>query len=98
MDLEHLEEKIKHNTDKIEHNSQKIHQNTGALEILKTFKSDSNKFFIMWVITFIALLGSLLYIVYLLNDIAVVETNQKINDVETIGGDIVNNGDINGNN
>ena len=92
MNFEKLEEKIKTNTDKIENNMQQIHQNTGALEILKTFKSDSNKFFIMWIITFIALLGSLLYIVYLLNDINNVEIKQKINDVETIGGDVVNNG------
>ena len=92
MEFEKLEEKINTNANRIEDNMQKIHQNTGALEILKTFKSDSNKFFIMWIITFIALVGSLLYIVYLLNDISSVEIKQRINDVETIGGDVVNNG------
>ena len=62
-DIEKLEQKIEKNASKIQDNSQKIHQNTGALEILKAFKSDSNKFFIMWLITFLALLCSLAYII-----------------------------------
>lgn len=33
-------------------------KNTGALEILRTFKSDTNKFYTMWLITFIAFLFS----------------------------------------
>jgi hypothetical protein len=60
--LKELEEKINKNLAKIEKNSNKIHQNTGALEILKTFKADTNKFFIMWIITFAAFLGLLCYI------------------------------------
>lgn len=64
--IEKLEEKIAKNANKIEDNSQRIHQNTGALEILKAFKSDSNKFFTMWIITFFALLISMGFIVYLL--------------------------------
>lgn len=49
--------------EKINDNAEKIKSNSYALDILKTFKADSNKFFIMWVITFIALLVSLGYIV-----------------------------------
>ena len=64
--LEKLEKKIEKNANKIENNAQRIHQNTGALEILKAFKSDSNKFFIMWLLTFIALILALGYIVFLL--------------------------------
>ena len=52
---------------KIKANTEQIQQNTGALEILKTFKSDSNKFFTMWLITFIALLLSLGCIMFLLH-------------------------------
>ena len=97
-DIEDLEKRIEHNAGKIACNERKIHQNTGALEILKAFKSDSNKFFIMWIITFFALLLSLMYIVFLLNDITSVETTQEIKDIETIDGNVVNNGDIYGEN
>ena len=66
-DIENVVKKAEDNARKIEENAERIHRNTGALEILQTFKADSNKFFAMWIITFIALLGSLSYIVYLLN-------------------------------
>ena len=64
--IEILEEKILDNLNRIENNSEKIHRNTGALEILKTFKADTNKFFIMWLITFLAFLCLLCYTIYLL--------------------------------
>lgn len=67
MNIEHLEQKIKDNANKIESNAERIHQNTGALEILKTFKADSQKFFIMWLITFICLMCSLCIIIFLLH-------------------------------
>lgn len=67
MNLEHLERKINDNTNKIESNAERIHQNTGALEILKTFKADSRKFFAMWLITFICLMCSLCVIIFLLH-------------------------------
>lgn len=65
--IEQLEERITHNLSKIESNTERIHQNTGALEILKTFKSDANKFFIMWLITFVMLLLSIGCIIFLLH-------------------------------
>lgn len=52
---------------KINDNAEKIQQNTGALEILKTFKADSNKFFIMWLITFIMLILAIGCIMFLLH-------------------------------
>lgn len=52
---------------KIDDNKERIQQNTGALEILKTFKADSDKFFIMWLITFIMLLLSISCIIFLLH-------------------------------
>lgn len=67
MNIEHLERKINDNTNKIESNAERIHQNTGALEILKTFKADSQKFFAMWLITFICLMCSLCVIIFLLH-------------------------------
>lgn len=67
MNIEKLEEQISTNAKKIESNTQKIHKNTGALEILKTFKSDSQKFFTMWIITFGAFICSICFIIYLLS-------------------------------
>ena len=65
--IDELVKKIDANADKIQCNERRIHQNTGALEILKTFKEDSQKFFIMWLITFIALLGAIGCIMFLLH-------------------------------
>lgn len=99
MDLEKnieiLEEKILDNLNRIENNSEKIHQNTGALEILKTFKADTNKFFIMWLITFFAFLSLLGYVIYLSNDISKVETQQVEQDTED-GSNFYVGRDVNG--
>ena len=38
------------------------------------------------------------YLVYVLNDVGTIETTQEISDVETIGGNVVNNGDMYGEN
>ena len=97
-DIENVVKRAEDNARKIEENASKIHQNTGALEILKTFKSDSNKFFIMWLITFIAFVCSIGYIVYMLNDTVIVETTQEVSQ-ENEGGSnnyIGRDGDING--
>lgn len=66
-DIDNLVKKIDANADKIQNNEKRIHQNTGALEILKTFKADSQKFFVMWLITFISLLASIGCIIFLLH-------------------------------
>ena len=89
-DIDNLVKKIDANADKIQRNEKKIHQNTGALEILKTFKSDSRKFFIMWLITFIAFIGLLGYTIYILSSYQQVTTEQRVEDVDTIDGNIVN--------
>lgn len=62
-DIEDLEKKIAHNANKIESNEQRIHQNTSALEILKAFKAESQMFFVIWLVTFIAFLISIGFII-----------------------------------
>lgn len=57
-DLKKLEKKISDNSKKIEDNDKRITKNTGALEILHTIKDFANMFFIMWLVTFIALICS----------------------------------------
>lgn len=94
-EIEKLEEKINQNISRIEKNANKIHQNTGALEILKTFKADTNKFFIMWLITFLAFLSLLGYVIYLSNDISRVETQQVEQDTND-GSNFYVGRDVNG--
>lgn len=94
QNIEHLEKKIQKNANKIEDNANRIQQNTGALEILKTFKADTNKFFTMWIMTFFALLIMIGYTIYLLNDTGVIdEKTIDIEDVETIDNSHIKIGD-----
>ena len=94
------EEQINNNTRLIQENKQQISYNTGALEILKAFKSDSNKFYIMWLITFIALISSIIYIICLHRDIDTIETTttQEIEQDTNDGSNyyIGRDGEING--
>ena len=66
-DIDNLVKKIDANADKIQRNEKRIHQNTGALEILHTFKADSQMFFTMWLITFFCLLTAIGCIIFLLH-------------------------------
>ena len=67
MNLEELEKKVSKNEQKIKDNDKRITKNTGALEILHTINTKSKMFFTMWLLTFIALLCSVGYIIFLLN-------------------------------
>ena len=62
--LEALTKDIEDNLNKINENKQKIEHNSGALALLHTINSNSNKYFIIWLITFICLLISILYIIF----------------------------------
>lgn len=97
-EIEDLIKRIDTNADKIERNMKRIHQNTGALEILHTFKTDSQRFFIMWLITFIAFMGLLGYTIYILNDTQKVTTTQEVEQQNDSGNNnfIGRDGDING--
>lgn len=71
-----------------------------AWEMLQDNKKEKKRLFIMWIITFIALIGVSCYTVYLLNDIGTVtETStQEIDDVDTIENSNITNGDMYGEN
>lgn len=90
-------ENINNNSRKIEENFERISQNSGALEILKGYKSDSKRWFIILLVVLFMWFATIGYLVYVLNDIGTIEeTTQEIQDVDTINGNVVNNGDING--
>lgn len=110
--IENLESRIDSNTErmiatmnelhshenKINANAEKTQQNSLALDILKDSKNQTRKLFVIWIITFIALIGVTCYMVYLLNDISTIEATQEVTDINTINGSVVNNGDAYGEN
>ena len=73
-----------------------MNENSFARELLADMKKTNKRLFIIWLCTFFGLLLSIGYIVYLLNDISVVTTEeykQEITDVEKIENSSINNGE-----
>ena len=58
--------KLHSHEEKINENANNIQKNTGTLEILHTINNVKKKFFIMWFITFIALIFSIGFNIFLL--------------------------------
>lgn len=105
MELEEFRKQIDTNTDRIMHNLEKISENEKniqknslALELLKDYKVTNHRMFLIIIIILFMWLGTIGYLVYVLNDIASVDTTQEIDDVDTIHGNIINNGDMYGEN
>lgn len=107
MEIEDILKKIDSNSEQINKNMQdiesnfaNIQKNSGALDILKAFKSDSNKFFTMWIVTFIALIASIVYIICLKSEYEKVETTtETIQDIDqdtSEGSNYYVGGDYNG--
>jgi len=98
--LDKLTEKIEHNLDNINKNREQINHNTGALDLLHTINANSNRYFTMWLITFVTFLIIMIvlvgYIFYLKNDIGTIETSNdsiEIQDVESIDNSHIKIGD-----
>lgn len=73
---------------------EEVKEKSFALELLQDQRKANKRIFIMWIITFIALVGVSIYTVYLLNDIGTIETTtQEIQDVNTIENSNIKNGD-----
>lgn len=74
-------------------------KNGGALDLIKAFKSISIMFFIMWLITFVFLIISLVYIVNIKGKYEKVETTTTEVEQETDKGNnyyFGKDGEING--
>lgn len=61
--LDKLTIEIENNLERIKENKEQIEHNTGALALLHTINSNSNKYFVIWIITFFSFLISILYII-----------------------------------
>ena len=83
---------------------QAVKEQSLAFEMISDYKKQNKRLFIMWIITMVAFIGLLSYTIYLLNDIGVEEitttetTTQEIEDVDTIDGSYIINGDNYGKN
>lgn len=69
-----------------------------AMELLSDFKKQNKRQFIIILVILVLWFITIGYLVYILNDIGVVETTQEVNDIEKINGSVVNNGDVYGEN
>ena len=69
-----------------------------AKELLEDIKKTNKRMFIIWIITFLSLIGCVIYIIYLYNDIGTIEKTQEISDIDTIENSNINNGDMYGEN
>lgn len=76
----------------------KVKEQSLAMEILKEQKKSNKRLFIALIVILCMWFATLGYLIYVLNDIGTIETIQEVEDVDTIGGNVVNNGDVYGEN
>ena len=91
-------ENINDNSRKIEENFERISQNSGALEILKEFKDDSRKIFVILIIVlcmWFATIGGFLYYICTIDYETITEEATSDDGGNACIGDSCNNGEIN---
>ena len=71
---------------------EEVKEQSFAMELLKDFKKQNKRMFIIWIITFLTLIGVTCYTIYLTSDIGVIEETQTIENVETIENSSIKNG------
>ena len=82
----------------IEKVQKKVEETSFALDLLKDYKKQNKRQFITILVILGMWFATIGYLVYVLNDIGVTETTQEVSDVDTINGNVVNNGDVYGQN
>ena len=98
MNIEELKKQLDENSKKIIDNMNKVHQNSGAIEILKDFKGDNKRIFTILIIVLFMWFATIIYLVYVLNDVeyeeVTTETNtQEITDIDGMQNSYIINGD-----
>lgn len=73
---------------------EEIQEHSFAMELLKDQKKQNKRQFIIILVILGMWFATIGYLVYVLNDIGT--TTEEITDFDTINGNIVNKGDING--
>ena len=97
MEIEDLKKQLDENSKKIIANMDRIHQNSGAIEILKDFKGDNKRLFIILMVVLVMWFSTIVYLVYVLNDTAVIsDTRSQEIDYSGIEYSDIVNGDYYG--
>lgn len=73
-----------------------VKEKSFALELLQDQRKANKRLFIIWIITFLTLVGVSVYTVYLLNDIGTIETTTEVDQSNSDGYNnyVGNDGDI----
>lgn len=99
MELEDIKRQLDENSKKIINNMNQIHQNSGALEILKDFKGDNKRIFVILLIVLFMWFSTICGFVYYIKTTAyevITETAETQGEGNACVGDNCNNGVING--
>lgn len=75
---------------------QEIQEQSFAMELLKDQKKQNKRQFIIILVILGMLFATIGYLVYVLNDIDTETTTQEVTDIDSVDGDIINKGDIDG--
>ena len=88
---------IKEEVEEMKNEVHEMQEHSFASQILSDYKKDKKRLFIIWIITFLALISVTCYTVYLLNDIGTETTTTTIEQENADGYNnyIGNDGDIN---
>lgn len=82
----------------VEKLGEKVEQTSFAMDLLKDYKTQNKRQFIIILVILGMWFATIGYLVYVLNDIGVIEetTTQEVTDIDTINGSVINKGDIYG--
>lgn len=79
---------------------EEVREESFAMELLRDYKKANKRQFIIILVILTMWFATIGYLVYVLNDIGVIEetTTQEVTDIDTVNGSIVNDGDVYGEN
>ena len=75
---------------------QEIQEHSFEMELLTDQKKQNKRQFIIILVILGMWFATIGYLVYILNDIGTETTTQEVTDIDSVGGNIVNKGDIDG--
>lgn len=75
---------------------EEVKEKSLAMEMLSDYKKTNKRQFIIILVILTMWFITIGYLVYVLNDIGVIETSQEIQDVDTIENSNITNGDMYG--
>ena len=87
---------LKEEIEDVKKEVKEIEEESFAMELLKDQKKQNKRQFIVILVILIMWFATISYLVYVLNDIGTQTTTKEVTDIDSVGGNIVNKGDIYG--